>query len=44
MMKKKAWERGEYIGEQGWATMLGEKNPDRKTSSKCAELISKLGQ
>ena len=44
MMEKKAWERGEYIGEQGWATMLGEKNPDRKTSSKCAELISKLGQ
>ena len=44
MMKKNAWERGEYIRAQGWATMPGEKDPDRKTSSKCAELISKLGQ
>ncbi len=44
MMEKRAYERGEYIGEQGWATMPGEKNPDRKTSSKYAELISKLGQ
>ena len=44
MMEKRAYERGEYIGEQGWATMLGEKNPDSKTSRKCAELISKLGQ
>ncbi len=40
MMEKRAWERGEYIAEQGWATMLGKKNPDRKTSRKCAELIS----
>ena len=44
MMEKKAWERGEYIGEQGWATMLGEKDPTDKVSRKCADLISKLGQ
>ena len=44
MMKKNAWERGDYVAEQGWATMPGEKNHDGTVSRKCAELISKLGQ
>ena len=44
MMEKNAWERGDYIAQQGWATMPGEKDPDGKTSRKCAELITALGQ
>ena len=44
MMEKNAWERGAYIAKQGWATMPGEKDPDGRTSGKCAELIAALGQ
>ena len=44
MMEKKAWKRGEYIAQQGWATMPGEKDPDGKTSGECAILIAALGQ
>ncbi len=44
MMEKNAWERGNYVAEQGWATMPGEKNHDGTVSRKCAELIAALGQ
>ena len=44
MMEQNAWERGEYIREQGWATMPGENITDRNTSRKCAGIIAKLGQ
>ena len=44
MMEKSTWERHNYVAEQGWATMPGEKDSDSKTSSECAELLAKLGQ
>jgi hypothetical protein len=40
MMEQNAWERGEYIREQGWATMPGENITDRKMSRKCAGIIA----
>ena len=39
-----SWERDDYVGKQGWATMPGEKNPDSKVADKCAELLVELGQ
>jgi hypothetical protein len=33
------WQRGEYIGKQGWATMPGEQEPDRKVADACAALL-----
>ncbi len=39
-----SWKRGDYVVKQGWATMPGEKEPDRQVAAKCAELLSQLGQ
>ncbi len=44
-LKEKAYyERGDYVEEQGWATMLGEKEPDGKVAEKCADILMQLGQ
>ena len=43
MMEMNAWERHSYVADQGWSTMVGEKDPTDKVSRKCAESISKLG-
>ena len=40
----RAWERGDYVEKQGWATMPGEKEADSKVAGKCAELLVELGQ
>ena len=34
--------RAEYVKEQGWATMPGEKEPNRQVADKCAILIAEL--
>jgi hypothetical protein len=34
-----SWQRGEYVGKQGWATMPGEPEPDRKVAEACAILL-----
>jgi hypothetical protein len=34
-----SWQRGEYVGEQGWATMPGEQEPDRRVAEACAALL-----
>ena len=34
-----SWQRGEYVGKQGWATMPGEQEPDRKVAEACALLL-----
>jgi hypothetical protein len=34
-----SWQRGEYVSKQGWATMPGEKEPDRRVAEACAELL-----
>ena len=33
------WQRGEYIKKQGWATMPGEQEPDRKVADECVKLL-----
>jgi len=41
---KSLWERGDYMEQQGWATMLGEKKPDSKVAEKCADMLMELVQ
>ena len=44
-LKEKAfYQRGDYVEKQGWATMLGEKEPDGKVAEKCADILMQLGQ
>jgi hypothetical protein len=39
MKDESSWQRGEYVGKQGWATMPGEQEPDRKVAEACAILL-----
>ncbi len=41
---KSSWNRGDYLKNQGWATMPGEKEPDHGVAEKCAELLMEIGQ
>lgn len=34
-----SWGYGEYVQKQGWATMPGEKEPDRSVAEACARLL-----
>lgn len=34
-----AYQRSQYVQDQGWATMPGEEKPDRKVAEACAKLI-----
>jgi len=36
---KTSWNRGDYLKNQGWATMPGEEEPDHGVAEKCAELL-----
>ena len=36
---KSSWNRGDYLKNQGWATMPGEEEPDHGVAEKCAELL-----
>ena len=42
LKEKKTWNRADYVGKQGWSTMIGEKDPDSQVSRKCAEILSEL--
>ena len=44
LKEKSNWSRGEYIQEQGWATMPGEDDPDRKVADACAKLLIAMSQ
>jgi hypothetical protein len=44
LKKVDSWKRGDYVKEQGWATMPGEKEPDRAVANKCVEQIMQIGQ
>jgi len=44
LKEKSSWERDDYVGKQGWATMPGEKESDSTVAGKCAELLVELGQ
>jgi hypothetical protein len=38
-----SWQRDDYVGKQGWATMPGEDKPDSKVAKKCADMLMQLG-
>ena len=38
------WKRREYVKEQGWATMLGEEEPDSKVADACAKMLVAMSQ
>ena len=40
--KTDSWERSGYVEKQGWATMPGEKEPDREVAEECAKLLMKI--
>ncbi len=44
LMEKDSWRIGDYVQEQGWATMPGEKDPDSTVAKKCADLLSQLNE
>jgi hypothetical protein len=39
LKEESAWQRGAYVGKQGWATMPGEQEPDRRVADACAMLL-----
>jgi hypothetical protein len=39
MKDESTWQRGEFVGKQGWATMPGEQEPDRSVAEACATLL-----
>jgi len=41
---KSSWNRGDYLKNQGWATMPDEEEPDHGVAEKCAELLMEIGQ
>ena len=39
LKEESTWQRGEYVGKQGWATMPGEQEPDSRVAQACATLL-----
>jgi len=39
-----SWKRGDYVKEQGWATMPGEEKPDSKVADECAKRLMQINQ
>ncbi len=39
LIKTDSWERDGYVEKQGWATMLGEKEPNSEVADECASQI-----
>jgi len=37
-----SYQRSEYVGQQGWATMPGETEPDRTVAAACANLLMQI--
>lgn len=37
--EESTWQRGDYVGKQGWATMPGEQEPDSQVAQACAALL-----
>ena len=39
-IETKAYQRDDYVTDQGWATMFGDEKPDRNVADACAKLIA----
>ena len=44
LKEARVYQRDDYVKEQGWATMPGEENPDRKVADACAKLLVEINQ
>ncbi len=44
LVNEDSWKRGDYVENQGWATMPSEEKPDSKVAEKCADMLVQLGQ
>ena len=42
LIETSSYQQDNYVTEQGWATMVGDEQPDRNVSEACAQLIAKL--
>ena len=43
-LETKAYQRDDYVTDQGWATMFGDEKPDRNVADACAKLIALIDQ
>ncbi len=39
LKQKDSWKQGDYVKEQGWATMPGSKNPEKNICDECVKRI-----
>ena len=39
LQEASAYQRDDYVQDQGWATMFGEEKPDRGVADECAKLL-----
>jgi hypothetical protein len=39
-----AWDQGDYVKKQGWATMPGEREPEHRVAAECARLLVAASQ
>ena len=44
LKEKSAYQRDDYVKEQGWATMPGQEKPDNKVADACAKLLMQTVQ
>ena len=44
LMAASSYQRGNYVKEQGWATMPGEEKPETKVADACAKLLVQVNQ
>jgi len=43
LKKADSWERDRYVKKQGWATMLGKKEPNSEVADECAKRLIEIG-
>ena len=43
LKKAGSWERDGYVEKQGWATMLGKKEPNSEVADECAVRLMEIG-
>ncbi len=44
LKEESSWKQGDYIEEQGWATMPGSKEPNDEVAEACASELLKLAE
>jgi hypothetical protein len=44
LQETRAYQRDDYVKDQGWATMPGEEEPDSKVADECAKLLMLINE